>query len=200
MNNEEYVRKNNEFIREFPGNKRFGLPDNMAQNFGDNSTQASLLYNGSSYSSGTTVTLTDSDGNKIASVKSTVKFASVLISTPKMAKGTTYTLKLGSDSESCKMSSLVTTIGSTGMGGGGMFENVYKSSSVKKEEDLAKVEVVIETLYNYFIQHPEKLPEDCQMVVETEGVNVAVKDHIAGMTDRYAMNLYTELFVPVTRG
>lgn len=92
----------------------------MAQNFGDNSTQASLLYNGSSYSSGTTVTLTDSDGNKIASVKSTVKFASVLISTPKMAKGTTYTLKLGSDSESCKMSSLVTTIGSTGMGGGGM--------------------------------------------------------------------------------
>ena len=81
-----------------------------------------------------------------------------------------------------------------------MFENVYKSSSVKKEEDLAKVEVVIETLYNYFIQHPEKLPEDCQMVVETEGVNVAVKDHIAGMTDRYAMNLYTELFVPVTRG
>ena len=31
MNNEEYIRKNNEFIREFPGNKRFGLPDNMAR-------------------------------------------------------------------------------------------------------------------------------------------------------------------------
>ena len=43
-----------------------------------------------------------------------------------------------------------------------MFRNVYKSNSVKREEDLAKLEVVITSLYNYFLEHPKKLPEDLQ--------------------------------------
>lgn len=77
-----------------------------------------------------------------------------------------------------------------------MFENVYRSRKVKKEEDLTKVEVVISSLYNYFIKHPKKLPKDNYELLEKDGVNVVVKDHIAGMTDRYALNLYSELFVP----
>lgn len=77
-----------------------------------------------------------------------------------------------------------------------MFKNVYKSSLVKKEEDLAKVGVVIKALYDYFLEHPEKLPEDLQEVAETDGINEAVKDFVAGMTDRYALSLYTDLFVP----
>lgn len=77
-----------------------------------------------------------------------------------------------------------------------MFENVYKSSSVKKEEDLAKVEVVITYLYRYFRDHPEKLPEDLFELGRTDGMEVAAKDHIAGMTDRYALNLYSDIFVP----
>ena len=77
-----------------------------------------------------------------------------------------------------------------------MFKNVYKSSRVKKEEDLAKVGVVIKALYDYFLDHEEKLPEDLQEVAKTEGINEAVKDFVAGMTDRYALSLYTDLFVP----
>ena len=77
-----------------------------------------------------------------------------------------------------------------------MFKNVYKSSRVKKEEDLAKVGVVIKALYDYFLEHEEKLPEDLQEVAKTEGINEAVKDFVAGMTDRYALSLYTDLFVP----
>lgn len=77
-----------------------------------------------------------------------------------------------------------------------MFDNVYRSQSVKKEEDLAKVEVVISQLYNYFIQHPEKLPEDNARLLEIDGINVVVKDYIAGMTDRYALNVYSDIFVP----
>lgn len=77
-----------------------------------------------------------------------------------------------------------------------MFKNVYKSSLVKKEEDLAKVGVVIKALYDYFLEHEEKLPEDLQEVARTEGINEAVKDFVAGMTDRYALSLYTDLFVP----
>lgn len=77
-----------------------------------------------------------------------------------------------------------------------MFSYVYKSQKVKKEEDLAKVEVVLSSLYNYFRKNPEKLPEDHQRICQEEGVHIACKDYIAGMTDRYALNLYSDLFVP----
>ncbi|MBR5516588.1 MAG: deoxyguanosinetriphosphate triphosphohydrolase [Firmicutes bacterium] len=77
-----------------------------------------------------------------------------------------------------------------------MFKNVYKSNLVKKEEDLAKVGVVIKALYDYFIEHEEKLPKDLQEIAKVEGINEAVKDFVAGMTDRYALSLYTDLFVP----
>ena len=77
-----------------------------------------------------------------------------------------------------------------------MFSHVYKSSRVKKEEDLAKVEVVIKSLYEYFLKNPDKLPEDLQEIAVADGINEAVKDYIAGMTDRFALNVYTDLFVP----
>ncbi len=77
-----------------------------------------------------------------------------------------------------------------------MFNHVYKSSRVKKEEDLAKVEVVIKSLYEYFLKNPDKLPEDLQEIAAANGINEAVKDYIAGMTDRFALNVYTDLFVP----
>ncbi len=77
-----------------------------------------------------------------------------------------------------------------------MFENVYRSQRVKKEEDLAKVEVVISSLYDYFLKHPEKLPEDLFALADVDGIHIAVKDYIAGMTDRFALNLYGDLFVP----
>ena len=77
-----------------------------------------------------------------------------------------------------------------------MFENVYRSQKVKKEEDLAKVEVVLSSLYDYFLKNPEKLPEDHKRIWKEEGIHMACKDYIAGMTDRYALNLYSDLFVP----
>ena len=77
-----------------------------------------------------------------------------------------------------------------------MFSHVYKSSRVKKEEDLEKVEVVIKSLYEYFLKNPDKLPEDLQEIAAANGINEAVKDYIAGMTDRFALNVYTDLFVP----
>lgn len=77
-----------------------------------------------------------------------------------------------------------------------MFANVYKSSRVKREEDLNKVEVVISSLYEYFIGNIDKLPDDMRAIAERDGKNEAVKDYVAGMTDRYALATYTELFVP----
>lgn len=77
-----------------------------------------------------------------------------------------------------------------------MFKNVYKSEKVKRVEDLNKVEVVVTSLYNYFLKNSHKLPEEMKDIIEIDGVAVAVKDYIAGMTDRFALNLYSELFVP----
>ena len=77
-----------------------------------------------------------------------------------------------------------------------MFANVYKSNMVKKEEDLNKVDVVVSSLYNYFLENTHKLPEDLHIIAETDGEAEAVKDYVAGMTDRFALSTYTDLFVP----
>ena len=77
-----------------------------------------------------------------------------------------------------------------------MFDNVYKSNLVKREEDLAKVEVVISSLYKYFIDRPDRLPEDMQRIAREDGIAEASKDYVAGMTDRFALSIYHELFVP----
>lgn len=74
-----------------------------------------------------------------------------------------------------------------------MFENVYRSKKIKKEEDLAKVGLIITTLYEYFYNNPSKLPQDSLKLIEKDGINVIVKDYIAGMTDRFAKNLYEEI-------
>ena len=45
-------------------------------------------------------------------------------------------------------------------------------------------------------KNPAELPEEFAETKETEGVSRAVCDYISGMTDRYAINLYKDLFVP----
>ena len=75
-----------------------------------------------------------------------------------------------------------------------MFANVYRSQKVKREEDLAKIDEVIRSLYEYFLSHSDKLPADHYALIERDGLHVVVKDYIAGMTDRYALSLYAEIF------
>ena len=55
---------------------------------------------------------------------------------------------------------------------------------------------MISSLYDYFLKNPDRLPGDMKRIAEEDGVREAVKDHIAGMTDRYALAVYTDLFVP----
>lgn len=77
-----------------------------------------------------------------------------------------------------------------------MFTNVYKSNVVKKDEELEKIEKMIESLYHYYCDNPQKMPQERQNMIGEYGVPEVVKDHIASMTDRYALNNYIELFVP----
>lgn len=75
-----------------------------------------------------------------------------------------------------------------------MFQNVYLNKNVKKAEDLSKVRTIITVLFTYFTEHPEKLPEELASMRGEFSDEELAKDHVAGMTDRYAVNLYEKLF------
>jgi len=76
-----------------------------------------------------------------------------------------------------------------------MFENVYIGSIAKVEEE--KVQYIIKQLYEYFFDNPEKIPEDLRKKMRDEGNHRLICDYIAGMTDRYALNQYKSIFLPV---
>lgn len=75
-----------------------------------------------------------------------------------------------------------------------LFENVYTNPICKGEEGKAKA--IIQQMYHYFVERPEELPEDYKQIVETEGAARAACDYISGMSDRYALYVYENLFVP----
>ncbi len=77
-----------------------------------------------------------------------------------------------------------------------MFENVYKSDIPKAEE--GKAQHLIIMLFNYYMEHTDKLPEEFLNLMETRGENRerTVCDYIAGMSDSYAIDKFEELFVP----
>lgn len=74
-----------------------------------------------------------------------------------------------------------------------MFDRVYTNPRAKSEE--VKAKQVLEMLFAYFTQHPDQLP-DAKTNIEKFGKEQAVCDYIAGMTDNYAIYLFSELFVP----
>ena len=75
-----------------------------------------------------------------------------------------------------------------------MYSDIYTNPIAKGEE--SKVEGILRGLFEYYTAHPEKLPEDFGGIIEKEGVERAVCDYISGMTDSYAMEKYSDLFIP----
>lgn len=66
----------------------------------------------------------------------------------------------------------------------------YYSPRIK--EQCEKGQMIIQKLFNYFLEHPEKLPENFQRFLSSsknassEPLPIVVKDYIAGMTDGFA--------------
>ena len=75
-----------------------------------------------------------------------------------------------------------------------LFKNVYLDSAAKKEEE--KAMVLLGDLFRYFEKNPEKMPGIYKANLENEQVGRCVCDFISSMTDRYAINLYKEIFIP----
>lgn len=69
----------------------------MAQTFSD-SEQGVIAVSVGSQSAGTQITLTDAEGNTVISYKPELDFAVVILSSPQMQKGASYTITVGSAS------------------------------------------------------------------------------------------------------
>ena len=74
-----------------------------------------------------------------------------------------------------------------------MFGNLYLTPAVRSEFE--KAQGVLTTLFQYVTAHPVEFFGDRT----EEPVERLAIDFIAGMTDRYAINLYERLFVPKAR-
>ena len=106
----------------------------MAQNFGDNSSQGSMMINLDDIQSGE-ITLTDADGNELISFTPSREYSSVVISCADLEEGATYTLNTGETETEVILSSLVYSNGQSqdgqpgGMQNGQMLEQKGQSDS-----------------------------------------------------------------------
>ncbi len=71
-----------------------------------------------------------------------------------------------------------------------MFDNMYLTPAVRGEFE--KAQKILTALFEYVTAHPEEFLD----MESAEPVERLAIDFIAGMTDRYAMNLYAKLFLP----
>ncbi len=76
-----------------------------------------------------------------------------------------------------------------------MFANVYTNPLAKGEE--GKAQDMLRMLFDYYCKNPDELPADFQDIRMEEGVERAVCDYIAGMTDPFAVQKFEELFIPM---
>jgi dGTPase len=75
-----------------------------------------------------------------------------------------------------------------------LFENVYRATSV--HDDFVKASRVLRELFHYFLGNENALVIHGGRRHPGDSLEVSVADFIAGMTDRYAINLYDKLFLP----
>lgn len=76
-----------------------------------------------------------------------------------------------------------------------MFERVYQNPEAKSEE--SKAEMLMETLYTHFLKNIDDLPEEfLNLISEGELRERVVCDYVGAMTDRFAIAMYDEIFIP----
>ena len=62
-----------------------------------------------------------------------------------------------------------------------------------------KAEMIITNLFETYRKEPRLLPMHIQSNIEERGLERTICDYIAGMTDRYAIQQYRNLFEPAFR-
>ena len=77
---------------------------------------------------------------------------------------------------------------------GFLFERVYRNPVAKGQE--GKAQDMLQWLFRFYEENPDRLPVDFQPQISMDGMRRTICDYIAGMTDRFAVTKYEELFVP----
>lgn len=77
-----------------------------------------------------------------------------------------------------------------------LYETVYERTEIRGEFE--KAQRIISELWAYFHAHPDEFHAKHwpKGVPESDGLSRAVGDFITGMTDRYAIRVYEEYFLP----
>jgi len=79
-----------------------------------------------------------------------------------------------------------------------MFSSVYTNPAAKKEDEKAKM--VVWRLYEYYTENPSALPEEYAEIAWESDVPRAVCDYISGMSDRFCIATFEDIFVPKAWG
>ncbi|EMJ38436.1 deoxyguanosinetriphosphate triphosphohydrolase [Leptospira interrogans] len=72
-----------------------------------------------------------------------------------------------------------------------LYEKLYRHEDLIRMSDYGKK--IIESLFDYFLKHPEKIPDTYKERIEEESLYRVISDYVAGMTDRYAEKIYQSL-------
>ncbi len=75
-----------------------------------------------------------------------------------------------------------------------MYSEVYRNPVAKGEE--SKVGDILLNIWRHYVRSPRLLPEDYQRIAEEDGLERAVTDYVSGMTDKYVIDVYMDLFIP----
>ena len=75
-----------------------------------------------------------------------------------------------------------------------MFKNVYNDKAFRKEEE--KADRMISALYEYYKENPETLPAFNYSMIDKDGIDVVICDYISSMSDTFAVNEFTKIFIP----
>lgn len=76
-----------------------------------------------------------------------------------------------------------------------MFDHVYQNPVAKGEE--SKAGELMKTLYRHFLTHVDSLPEEYRRLIEEgDPREQVICDYVGSMTDRYAVAVYDELYIP----
>ena len=76
-----------------------------------------------------------------------------------------------------------------------LYSNVYKNPVAKGEE--VKAKRMLRQLFEFYMENTQELPgKFLRMMEEGEDQEIVVADYISGMTDQYAVQKYSEYFMP----
>jgi dGTPase len=73
-----------------------------------------------------------------------------------------------------------------------LFDRVYLRDEARAEQERAIA--LVRALFSYYLDHPDEVPEEYHRAPGDLPIRVA--DYIAGMTDRFALRAYEQLFLP----